>query len=188
MARSKQRATYDDLLKLPENMVGEIIDGELVASPRPSPGHGRAAYVVGRDLGSSFDRAPGGSDRPGGWFFLSEPELHLHGDVLGPDVAGWLRERMVRKPMTNGIELTPDWVCEVLSPSTARYDRDGKMKIYAREKVSHVWLIDPANRTLEVYGLRGEQLLPLEVYGGDDKVRAEPFAALELELSGLWWD
>jgi Uma2 family endonuclease len=187
MARSKQRATYDDLLKLPDHLIGEIIDGELVASPRPGLRHSRAAMVLSQDLGGPFDRSTGGPGGPGGWYFLFEPELHLHGDVLVPDVVGWRRERMARAPDTAGVELAPDWVCEVLSPSTARYDRNGKRKIYEREKVGHLWLVDPANRTLEVFALRADGFGLLQVFGGDDKVRADPFAELELALA-RWWD
>jgi Uma2 family endonuclease len=185
MARSKQPATYDDLLKLPDHLIGEIIDGELVASPRPAPAHSRATMVLSQDLGA-FDRSTGGPGGPGGWLFLFEPELHLHGDVVVPDVVGWRRERMSRVPDAAGIELPPDWVCEVLSPSTARYDRNGKTKIYAREQVGHMWLVDPLNRTLEVFRLREAEYAPAEVFGGEEKVRADPFAAIELDLS-RWW-
>jgi Uma2 family endonuclease len=124
------------------------------------------------------------------WFFLIEPELHPHGDVLVPDVSGWRRDRMTRKPDPEkvGIELPPDWVCEILSPSTARYDRDGKMKIHAREQVGHLWLLDPANRTLEVYTRGSDGFGPPQVFGGDDKVRADPFAAVELDLTRWWWN
>ena len=80
---------------------------------------------------------------PGGWILLDEPELHLHGDVLVPDLAGWRRERMPELPDAAAFELAPDWICEVLSPSTAASDRAEKMPIYARERVAHVWLVDP---------------------------------------------
>jgi Uma2 family endonuclease len=104
MAKSKQRATYDDVRKLSENLVGELIDGELIATPRPAPAHANAASVIGMDLGPPFHRGA----RPGGWWILDEPELHLHGDVLVPDLAGWRRERMPRLPDTAAFELAPD--------------------------------------------------------------------------------
>lgn len=89
------------------------------------------------ELGGPFDRARGG---PGGWIILDEPELHLHGDALVPDLGGWRRERMPELPKVAAFELAPDWVCEVLSPSTQGHDRVRKMRVYTREGVGHVWL------------------------------------------------
>src|SRR6266516_2458818 len=125
MAR-KGKATYDDLLKLPEHVVGEIIDGELIVSPRPRSRHGYAAHRMSVQLDGM---TPGGNG-PGGWWILPEPELHLHGDVLVPDLAGWRRERMPHLADTPAFELPPDWLCEILSPSTARLDRTKKLPVY----------------------------------------------------------
>ncbi len=176
-------ATYEDVRSLPDNVVGELIQGSLVVSPRPAGPHAKAVSVLGMDLGSPFQRGRGG---PGGWVILYEPELHLRPDVLVPDLAGWRRERMPDVPDVASFELAPDWICEVLSPSTARVDRVQKMPIYLREGVNHVWLVDPRARTLEVYR-RGEgNWVLLQSYGNDALVRAEPFAEVELELSALW--
>jgi Uma2 family endonuclease len=139
----QRRATYADLLDVPENMLGEIIDGELLTQPRPAAPQARAASRLGMDLGAPFDRGKGG---PGGWIILYGPELHLNGDALVPDLAGWRRERMGELPQVAAFELAPDWVCEVLSPSTQSHDRVKKMRAYARERVSHVWLVDPRRR------------------------------------------
>src|SRR5262249_50021083 len=143
MARSKRRATYDDLLKLPEHLVGEIIDGELIATPRPAMPHAVASSVIGSDLGSRFHGSGGGLGAPGGWWIIDEPELHFGQDVLVPDLAGWRRERMPRIPNAPAVELAPDWVCEILSRSTGRIDRGRKLDVYARVKVPHTWLLDP---------------------------------------------
>jgi Uma2 family endonuclease len=121
--RSKPPATYEDLKRVPDNMVAEILDGELITTPRPASPHAHAASTIGIDVGGPFSRDTGGSGGPGGWWILFEPELHLHGDVLVPDIAGWRRERMPRLPNVAAFELPPDWVCEVLSPRTARTDR-----------------------------------------------------------------
>ena len=145
-------ATYDDLVKLPDNLVAEILDGELHASPRPAPPHSRAGSTLGVVLGGPFDFGRGG---PGGWWLFDEPELHLGADVIVPDLAGWKRERMPRQPDTAYFALPPDWVCEILSPSTAKVDRVRKLAIYAREAVAHAWLIDPVLQTLEVLRLEG---------------------------------
>lgn len=132
---------------------------------------------------AGLQRGRGG---PGGWWILDEPELHLHGDVLVPDLAGWRRERMPEQPKTAYYELSPDWVCEVLSPSTARVDRVLKVPSYARERVAHVWLVNPADQTFEVLRLDGESYRLIATHGGSASVRPEPFAAVELELGALW--
>ena len=114
---AKRRATYDDLLAVPDTLVAEILDGNLVTHPRPAAPHARTASRLGMDLGSPFDRGRGG---PGGWIILYEPELHLHADVVVPDLAGWRRERMPEMPVGPAFELAPDWACEVLSPAPPR--------------------------------------------------------------------
>ena len=179
-------ATYADLVALPENLVGEILAGELVASPRPAPRHSFTASGLGGILGPPFWFGRGG---PGGWWILDEPELHLGGvggDVVVPDLAGWRRPRMPALPEAAFFELAPDWVCEVLSPATQRYDRVQKLAIYARERVAHYWLINPTERTLEVLRLDGEGYRIVGTHVDDAKVRAEPFDAVELELGLLW--
>jgi Uma2 family endonuclease len=180
---AKRRATYEDLLSVPEHLVAEIIHGELVTHPRPASPHARAPSRLGALLDGPFDRGKGG---PGGWVILDEPELHLHGHVLVPDLAGWRRERMPELPDAAAFELAPDWICEVLSPSTAAADRADKMPIYAMEQVSHVWLVDPIAQTLEVLRLDGETYRLVQTSRSDAVVHVEPFAALELELASLW--
>ena len=180
---AKRRATYEDLLAAPENVVAEIVDGVLITQPRPASLHARASSRLGIELGGPFDRAKGG---PGGWILLDEPELHLHGDVLVPDLAGWRRERMPELPDAAVFELSPDWACEVLSPSTAATDRAEKMPIYARERVGHVWLVDPIARTLEAFRLEGRGWYLLGTWRDDAILRVEPFEVFDLELAGLW--
>jgi Uma2 family endonuclease len=181
---AKRRATYEDLLAVPSHLVAEIIDGALVTMPRPASRHAWASMSLGAELHGAFMRRRGGG--PGGWILLFEPELHLHGDVLVPDLAGWRRERMPELPDATAFELAPDWVCEVLSPSTTAIDRAEKLPIYARERVAYVWLVDPRAKTLEAYRLESERWVLLGTWREDAKVRVEPFDALELELAGLW--
>jgi Uma2 family endonuclease len=180
---ANKRATYADLMEVPSHLVAEIVDGELITSPRPALAHARASSRLGIDLGGPFDRGRGG---PGGWIILDEPELHLGGDVLVPDLAGWRRERMPTVPDVVGCELAPDWLCEVVSSSTERMDRARKMPIYAREKVPHLWLVNPLSQTLEAYELRGGMWTLLATHQGDTLVRVPPFDAIELELGALW--
>lgn len=185
MERARRPATYEDLLKVPETMVAEILDGELYATPRPAS-HANAASGVAGDVRGPFHREPGGLGGPGGWWILFEPELHLGPDVVVPDVAGWRREKMPVLPNVAAFMQAPDWACEVVSPTTAGMDRVRKMRIYARESVSHLWLVDPLAKTLEVYRLENGQWIVASTHAGSEHVRVEPFAAVELEIA-RWW-
>jgi Uma2 family endonuclease len=177
----KKGATYDDLRDVPDHYVAEMFDGELYASPRPAIPHAHAASVLGAKVLSSFHR-----NGPGGWVILYEPELHFGNDVLVPDLGGWRRERVPTLPADAFMTLAPDWVCEVVSPSTESIDRGKKLRIYAREGVAHAWLVDPLRRTLEVLLLESGRWTQHAAHEGDVKVRVPPFDAIELELGALW--
>jgi Uma2 family endonuclease len=181
----ERSATYDDLVKLPDNLVAEIVDGELHASPRPAPRHAVAYAGMTGLLHPAFQSGRGG---PGGWWILQEPELHLGADVLVPDLAGWRKARMPHIPDTAYFPLAPDWLCEILSLSTAALDRAKKLAVYAREGVSHAWLLDPMARTLEVLRLESGRWVIVATRGGDAVVRVEPFDAIEFALSEFWAD
>ncbi len=184
--RAGRRATYEDLLKVPDTMVAEILDGELYATPRPASPHALAASAVGSDVFGRFHGAPDGPDAPGGWWILFEPELHIGADVVVPDVAGWRRGKMPVLPNVAAFTQAPDWACEVVSPATAGADRVRKMRIYARESVGHLWLVEPLAKTLEVYRLHSAQWVVASTHGGGERVRAEPFEAVEIDLT-RWW-
>lgn len=181
---AKKFATYEDILKLPDNLIGEIIAGELIISPRPGPRHARASSSLGGKIVGPFDH---GSSGPGGWWILDEPEIHLNGDILVPDLAGWRKEVIPILPTNKPyFDIPPQWVCEVLSPSTAGIDRVKKLPIYAREKVDHVWLIDPIAKILEVYLRENNRWILLSSFEGSDSIRAAPFEAIEIDLGLLW--
>ncbi|MHC1741721.1 MAG: Uma2 family endonuclease [Syntrophobacteraceae bacterium] len=183
---AKKLATYDDLYHVPDNMTGEIINGELIATPRPSRRHVVATSMLGGDLITTYARGKGG---PGGWIILIEPEIGLGSNILVPDLAGWKKERFPIEEPHNWISAAPDWVCEILSPGTASLDKHEKMPIYAQHEVAHAWLIDPiGTRTLDVFRLEfGGWWRLLESYGDrNTKVRAEPFQEIEIDLDALW--
>jgi len=183
-AEKRYPATYADLEAVPPEKIAQIIKGTLYTLPRPSPRHTQTASVLGMKIGGPFSLGDGG---PGGWWILDEPELHLGDDVLVPDIAGYRRERLPELPETAYFALAPDWVCEVLSPSNKTIDREEKMPIYAQEGVSHVWLIDPIARSLEVYELGADQSWHLlGTHRTSAHVRAKPFDAIELDLGLLW--
>lgn len=179
----KLPSVYEQFLEQPDHVIAEIIHGALVTQPRPASRHAQATTALSSDLVGPFQRGRGG---PGGWVILYEPELHLAPHILVPDLAGWRRERMPEIPDVAGFELAPDWVCEVLSPSTQARDRADKLPIYATHAVRHAWIIDPAAQTLEVFRLESGRWSLLGTHRDEAVVRAEPFDAIELELSALW--
>lgn len=178
-----KKATYADLMQVPDTRVAEIVDGQLITSPRPALRHSLAASSLGDELGGPFQKSRGG---PGGWWIVDEPELHLEQDVLVPDLVGWRRERVPGIVEAVAMTVAPDWICEVLSPSTESLDRARKMRIYARERVAHAWLVNPIARTLEVYRLETAGWLLLATHSSDAIVRAEPFDAVAIDLLDLW--
>lgn len=180
---ARRPATYEDILALPEHVVGEIVDGELSVSPRPAVRHAVGTSVLGGTLVTRMQVGDGG---PGGWWILDEPELHLAEHVVVPDIAGWRRERLPELPDAAFVTITPDWICEALSPATARFDRTRKLPLYARLGVPHLWLLDPSLETLETYRLESGLWVLLATHAGDDLVRAEPFDAIERDLKRVW--
>jgi Uma2 family endonuclease len=178
-----RKATYADLEAVPPHLVAEILFGVLETHPRPMAPHSVAALSLGDELVGPFQKGRGG---PGGWVFMIEPQLHLGVHVVVPDIAGWRRERLPRLPGTVGIMLAPDWVCEVLSPSTARVDRIVKARVYAAADVPFYWLLDPIARTLEAMTLQDGQWVQTAAFTDDDLVEAAPFSAAPFRLSELW--
>lgn len=185
VARAETLTLYDQLLALPDHLVGEIIAGQLHTQPRPSGQHTLAHSGLHGELDGPFHKSRGG---PGGWWILFEPEVHFIRDteVVVPDLAGWRRERMPALPHDHRFEIVPDWVCEILSPSTARKDRALKLPLYARFTVPHVWLVDPLARTLEAFELRAGQWSLAGVFQENDTVAAPPFAVAPFNLAVLW--
>ncbi len=176
-------ASYEDILRLPEHVVGEIVDGELIVSPRPAPRHARASSSLGVWIGGPFNHGRGG---PGGWIILDEPELHFDPQVLVPDLAGWRRERMPALPSTAWFTLAPDWACEVLSPATAILDRTRKQDIYRQNGVPWLWFVDPSARTIEVLSRAEHGWMVAGTFGGIGEARIPPFDAVAIDIGTLW--
>ena len=171
--------------EVPAHLVAEVLDGALHVFPRPRGEHANVTTNLTGWVKPAFGRRRGGH---GGWILLFEPELHAGPgpDIVVPDVAGWRRERLPGAPDTAFFPLAPDWVCEVLSPSTEHIDRNEKLPIYARESVRHVWLIEPEKKHLEVLELDGASYRSTGAWTGEATVRAAPFEAEPLQLGELW--
>ncbi len=178
---------YDELCDLPPHVTGEIIGGQLHTQPRPAGPHSLSSSTLGGELYGPYQRGSGG---PGGWWIIDEPEIHFIRDVevCVPDIAGWRKKRMPKIPRGHRFEIVPDWVCEVLSPSTAKKDRVVKMPVYAKYGVGFLWLVDPLERTLEAFALLEGCWMVIGLYQDNATVNIAPFEALTLNLSGLWAD
>jgi Uma2 family endonuclease len=175
----KKNARYEDLDKIPDKWVGEIIDGDLYAFPRPRSVHLRAVGRLFKQIEDDDD------DDPSGWVILQEPQVRFGRHLLVPDLAGWRRSRMPAMPDVVTFDLTPDWVCEGLSPSTARIDQGRKREIYAKHGVGHVWWVNPELQTVEVLTLDGTTYRVSTATGGNKRCVLPPFTR-RLELSKLW--
>jgi Uma2 family endonuclease len=184
MDPARKAPTIEDIDALPSSIKGEIIEGVLYTMTRPRGPHQRTIRFVGSRVGDPFDGGRGG---PGGWWILPEPGIELPGTPeIAPDIAGWRRDRLAELPEDAPIRVVPDWVCEILSPSTRRHDLLIKKPYYARVGVPHHWLIDRAARTLTAYRLESGRWLELGVFGDEREARIEPFDAVPLDVASFW--
>ncbi len=186
---ARQYATYEDMLNTPEGVTAEVIHGQLHTAPLPSPRHAHVQTLLSFELVGPYDKGKGG---PGGWIFLDEPELWLSagagpkGNYVVPDIAGWKRERFHYDENQNGISVPPDWLCEVISPSSVKHDRITKMALYAEFKIPYVWLVDPDARILEAFALQEGKWVIAASFAESDSVVAPPFDACPFDLNSLW--
>lgn len=179
-----RRATYADIVALPEGVVGELIDGVLHTQARPAGPHSFVASGLGIDLGGPFDRGRGG---PGGWYIVDEPELHFGEDVLVPDLAGWRVERLPAEARKQAFfSIAPDWIAEVASPATTQRDRLLKVPIYAAQGVKHLWLVEPVDCRIEAYLLENARWVWIGTWADESAAAIPPFDAIPLDLNRLW--
>lgn len=170
---------------LPEHQKGEIIDGQLYVQARPRPRHARGIGFLGRFLGGSFDYD---EDGPGGWWIVPEPGIELpRAPEVSPDLAGWRRENLpALPPEGEPFRTVPDWVCEVLSESNARYDQQTKAPFYASIGAPWLWMVDTRSRLIEVRRLIQGKWAVEAVFGEEPEARIPPFEAISIPLHRLW--
>lgn len=186
MDPARELASYDDLLALPESVRAEVIAGQVVTAPSALPRHSRVQNALGRFIGGPFDEDDGRGG-PGGWWILTEVDVRLSThDIVSPDVSGWQRQRLPTPWDVRPIDVVPDWICEILSPSNAAHDRVHKAELYAKHGVPFYWIVDPAERTLEAFQLAGTRWTLLGSHGASHTVRIAPFEAVELEVGRLF--
>jgi Uma2 family endonuclease len=174
---------YEELLALPDDVIGEIMEGELVVTPRPTAVVAATAQALGTQLGQASAEAAGRH----GWWIFDDAKLRLGANnVLVPDLTGWRRQRMPKRSDKRYFEHPPDWACEVLSPASAVIDRTRKVRTYASGGLCWLWIVDPPHRTIEVLWLEGDEWVVVCAVGGDDKVHIPPFDSVQLDLSSLW--
>lgn len=186
MDAARSLATYDDLLTLPEDVRAEILDGELVVSPAPLPRHSNVQRSLSRFIGGPFhdDDGHGG---PGGWWIFGDVDIRLgRHQIVRPDISGWRRERLPDPAGVRPIEIVPDWICEIISPSNEAHDRVTKRRLYAESGVAFYWMVNPEARTLEALRLREGIWQDIGAYDESDVARIAPFEAVELEVGRLF--
>lgn len=189
--RSARRATIEDWLAIPEERRAELVGGRIVYQGMPGPVHGRTQGAIISLVRGSYDRRPAGAGRPGGWWLSMEVDMEIAGLGCRPDVLGWRRDKHTTLPEPDArgvVTSVPDWICEVLSPSTAHVDLGEKRLGYHRAGVEHYWIADPHNATLTVLRRTADGYLIELVAGRGDSVRAQPFAAVEIDVGLLFGD
>jgi Uma2 family endonuclease len=183
---ARKLASYEDLLALPEDVRAEVIRGAIEVAPAPLPRHSKVQRALSGFIGRPFDDDDGAGG-PGGWWILLEVDVRLsRHDIVRPDLAGWRRERLVDPWDLRPIDVVPDWICEVTSPSNARHDRVTKAKLYLEAGVPSLWLVDPDTRVLEALVREGERWVEAGRFSDGDVVRIPPFEAIELDVARIF--
>lgn len=186
MTAVRSLATYDDLLALPEDARGEVVHGAVHVHPSPLPRHAKVQGALRRYIGGPFDDDDGAGG-PGGWWILLEVDVQLSPhDIVRPDLAGWRRERLPQPWDQRPIDVVPDWICEVTSPSNARHDRVTKARLYLESGVAHLWLVDPDTRVLEALVREDQRWVEAGRFSDGDRARIPPFEDVELDVARLF--
>jgi Uma2 family endonuclease len=185
---SRGDKTLADWLALPDDARIELIDGVFVEKAAPASDHARAQVETITGLNWRFGRRTGGPERPGGWLFASELDIVLDGRVFRPDITGFRRDRVPALPRERPCPIRPDWICEITSDTHRANDTVVKLRRYHQSAVPHYWILDQLDRTLTVHRHTADGYLVALRAAADERVRAEPFDAVELAVGVLLGD
>jgi Uma2 family endonuclease len=163
----------------------ELIDGEVVVHAAPGMLHSFGASAVGSDIHQAYQRGRGG---PGGWWVLIEVDIELRprAQAYRPDISGWKRERVTRIPEERPVRIRPDWVCEVLSRSTASWDLGSKRDGYAAAEVPWYWVLDPEHRILTAYQLSEGGYRVAGTVTAQAPGNLPPFEAVQFDMTEIF--
>jgi Uma2 family endonuclease len=186
-ARPLEKKTIADWLAAPEQSAVELIEGELIEKAAPDDAHADAQGALIAILRGAFNRRSG-QGGPGGWWIRPEIDIRLGENGFRPDISGWRRDGVPAMPPERPVTVRPDWIAEVVSPSNARNDLITKMWRYAQAGVPHYWIIDPASETLIVCRLKDSGYHNVLTAERTQRVRAEPFEAIEIKVGLLFGD
>lgn len=185
MSSALRIATLDDLIHAAaEGLACELVDGELVEKAAPDQAHGGAQLAVATPVFASYNRRRGGGG--GGWWIRAEVEIAFGADVLRPDLSGWRRDRVPVMPEAWPVPVAPDWVCEILSPSTAGRDLGPKRDRYHQAGVGDYWVVDRAHQLLLVYRHGPGGYVLVQSAGAAERLHPEPFEAIDLFVGQLF--
>ncbi len=190
--------TYEDILALDEKLHAELLDGMIYIdgvplgsvvptvgmAPAQLPRHAKSQRVLGKIIGGPFDDDHGDGG-PGGWWIFIEVDVLLASGTVRPDLSGWRRERLPQ-PDVRPIATRPDWVCEIISPTSIRQDRVAKRRAYAKAGIPHYWIVDPDARTLEALELQSDRWLEVGTWSEGDVARIAPFEPVEVPVGRLF--
>jgi Uma2 family endonuclease len=180
-------ATLADMVGLMEREEAvELVGGEIVRK-HAAPIHGAVQVKLCAAVGP-FNRKSGGPHGPGGWSMMCGAYTLYSAtqEIFRHDLSGYHRERHEARPNTWPVEARPDWVCEILSPSTARYDVVKKQRTLHAAGVPYYWLIDPEGKTLSVLRHSPDGYVAILTAEPGEKIHAQPFDAIEIETDELF--
>jgi Uma2 family endonuclease len=177
---ARKLKTIFDLLASPDERV-ELIDGEIVRRPMARIDHGLVQSRISTEI-SPYDRRSG----PGGWWIATEVSVAYESHQCpAHDLAGWRRERMPSRP-SGIVELSPDWVCEIVSPGHERKDTLTLFLLLQRHRVPFYWLIWPEDQVLIAHQLDEGQYRVVKTISGETRAQVPPFDESELDLAYIF--
>lgn len=178
----KKLKTNDDLIaaRIQDERI-ELINGEIIKRPMARAEHAAIQLEIGGEL--KFLKR---KEDPGGWWIMTEIDV-CYNEHQCPthDLAGWRKERMPDKP-SGVMKITPDWVCEIISPGYEKKDTLHIFNILLRHQVPYYWIVWPEDKALIAYKLIDSKYMAIESIENGGKVRIAPFEEIEFDLDYIF--